>query len=796
MKSTLLLLSLLLVAVSSQAEVNTSNTKLYNPFIPPTIAEKNIDAETNTTNSSQWNITDFKKFFTQKGMDESMIGNANTLMMQGKSGSLSASQNPNVMTTDSLKANSDLNNSDWLSGWNNSVRDVIITNSIQNSNVSLLKVDDTRINCFITRDISFQWQCSKNGLIFGGDMNSNGRTARLKCEHECYEQETCVSVQDTFDSSNTYKKSDVTWKGTVSKDSNLTFTVSGLKERIMTSIRVEMPQKYKGVGMSIQFTTPIVSGKGGKTSYLIKDLHLDTYDSNATIPLSTQVTQLTFTFKALRSDVNATEVIVSGVNLSYVQDRKFICPALQDVKDLVQDSLGNKCLNGQIKTFTVGSGKTYELCSTNSLQGDNPDGTFSNESSCNAVCKTSYQCYPNYTTMTTNTLEQLREGCMVNNENTMCSDTTEDCKVARFTKAPILNEVVFNATTKATNTIVDGIQIQGTNRPKIEPNETLSYERKKQEEWKDGAFKNMAQFSKYNKSTSAIGSESGAQNAYRISIGQGSNVGLPGTSNVATRGLLWLLKPNSLDVNTGTNKYFYTIIKARFGYMDYDVYGQKQKKFKDVWYLKTSKENDDLLAIKYGKDIGYIGSIDGNFSFIYNEYASMKDMTFNPISKSWTVFNPAQTAQHFMSNLLDGNSTGGYPYWEIPIINNSGLIVKQFDGMVTRRDPLPNPIEYFDTSMDGTGDGMLYYEVFVYYSSAPKTFLELYTLMDSGAMKSIYKSTEAHLYPNTISGDGSISNKDIKLFKYGPANKSTIFTQIYPKAEDVGKKGFIFVFMQ
>lgn len=95
--------------------------------------------------------------------------------------------------------------------------------------------------------------------------------------------------------------------------------------------------------------------------------------------------------------------------------------------------------------------------------------------------------------------------------------------------------------------------------------------------------------------------------------------------------------------------------------MDYDVNGQKQKKFKDIWYLKTSKDNDDLLAIKYGKDIGYIGSIDGNFTFMYNEYSSMQDMTFNTVSKSWTVFNPSQTAQHFMTNSLDGNSTGGYP---------------------------------------------------------------------------------------------------------------------------------------
>jgi len=793
MRKTIIVGCVLALGSMLMAETNTTNPKanLTNPFTPPTLVEKNIEAETNSTDSSKWNLTDFKKHFTDNGMNEGMIGNTNTLMMQGTEGALSSSQNPNKMTTDSLKNNEDVNNSDWLSGWSNAVQDVVIQNAIQNTSVSLLEIDDTKINCFLTRDISFQWQCTKNGLLFGGEMNSNGKTARLKCEHECYEQETCVSVQDTYDSTNFYKKADVSWKGTISKDANLTFNVSVNSSRILNFAQVELPQKYKNIGMSIEYI-----GKNNKTMYAVKNINLETYDSNNTVQINSQISNLKFTLSPLKKDINETEVIVSGVNLTYVADRKFICPALQNVKELVQDSLGNKCLNGQITTFTLTNGKTYELCSTSSLQGDNKDGTFSNESSCNAVCKVSYECEPNYTTMTTDTLEQIREACMVNDENSMCSDTTEDCKVARLTKAPILNEIVFNATSKAVNTIVDGVQIQGTNRPRVEPNETLNYERKKQEEWKDGAFMDMSKFSKYNKTTTAIGKESPVQHAYRMSIGQGSNIGLPGTSNVATRGLMWLLKPNSLDVNSGSNKYFYSILKARFGYMDYDIYGAKQKKFKEIWYLKTSENNDDLLAIKYGKDIGYIGSVDGNFSFIYNEYASMQDMTFNTASKTWVPFNPAQTAQYFKTSKMDGNETGGYPYWEIPIVNNSGLIIKQLDGMVTSRDPLPTRKEYFDTKMDGTGDGMLYYEALVYYSNTPRTFSELYALIDSGEMKSIYKSTEAHLYPSSIDGDGSLSNKDIKIFKYGPASDSTIYTQIYPKAEDVGKKGFIFIFMQ
>lgn len=51
-----------------------------------------MDTETNTTNASS-GILPISKFFTDKGMDESMIGNANTLMMQGTTGRLSASQN-------------------------------------------------------------------------------------------------------------------------------------------------------------------------------------------------------------------------------------------------------------------------------------------------------------------------------------------------------------------------------------------------------------------------------------------------------------------------------------------------------------------------------------------------------------------------------------------------------------------------------------------------------------------------------------------------------------------------------
>lgn len=226
--------------------------------------------------------------------------------------------------------------------------------------------------------------------------------------------------------------------------------------------------------------------------------------------------------------------------------------------------------------------------------------------------------------------------------------------------------------------------------------------------------------------------------------------------------------------------------------MSYDVDGNKLKKFKDIWYLKTSSNNDSLLPIRFIDEVAYLGTVDSNVTFTNNQNAKMQDVTFN--GTSWLPFNPSQQAQYFMKNKLDTNGTK-LPYWEIPILNNSGLITKELKGMITSRDRLPSNAIHYDTKIDGTGDGMLYYEIYVYYAEDQKTFSELYDLIDSLKMQKIYKSTEAHLYPTSIKGDG-LPNKDIEIFQYGDASHTSIYSRIYPKSEDIGKKGFVFVFVQ
>ena len=112
-------------------DLNTTNN-IANPFSAPTLVEKDMAKESNSTDSGQWNIADFKTHFENNGMNEGVIGNTNTFMNEGTKGTLSTSQNPNQMTTESLKNNKDLNNSDWLS-WDDSMKDIVVNNALKNA---------------------------------------------------------------------------------------------------------------------------------------------------------------------------------------------------------------------------------------------------------------------------------------------------------------------------------------------------------------------------------------------------------------------------------------------------------------------------------------------------------------------------------------------------------------------------------------------------------------------------------------------------------------------------------------
>ena len=67
---------LLALTVAHSAETNSTQPKLTNPYASPTLVEKNMDMETNSSDAATWNIADFKNHFKNNGMDESIIGNA------------------------------------------------------------------------------------------------------------------------------------------------------------------------------------------------------------------------------------------------------------------------------------------------------------------------------------------------------------------------------------------------------------------------------------------------------------------------------------------------------------------------------------------------------------------------------------------------------------------------------------------------------------------------------------------------------------------------------------------------
>jgi hypothetical protein len=137
-------------------------------------------------------------------------------------------------------------------------------------------------------------------------------------------------------------------------------------------------------------------------------------------------------------------------------------------------------------------------------------------------------------------------------------------------------------------------------------------------------------------------------------------------------------------------------------------------------------------------------------------------------------------------------------YWKFPIIINVGNLIYKLPGLVryitTSNDGLYIQ-KHYDGSFNGTGDGVLNYKVYTIYSPSLLTYHDLFELIDNNKLKPIYALNDSENYPSQLQAD-SVSVKDIKIYQYGTIDKTSIKVRIRPDKEDVGKKGFIYVFIQ
>jgi hypothetical protein len=136
------------------------------------------------------------------------------------------------------------------------------------------------------------------------------------------------------------------------------------------------------------------------------------------------------------------------------------------------------------------------------------------------------------------------------------------------------------------------------------------------------------------------------------------------------------------------------------------------------------------------------------------------------------------------------------PYWNIPVINDIGNLANELKGAVRRvENTTSGTIRHYNGNYDGTGDGMLVYSVYTGYSKNELDYEMIFDKIDAGEFLKIYKFKEERLYRNNPLSNTPESDL-FEIYQYGPADSATVFVTIKPKQEDIGKKGFIYVFFQ
>jgi hypothetical protein len=212
--------------------------------------------------------------------------------------------------------------------------------------------------------------------------------------------------------------------------------------------------------------------------------------------------------------------------------------------------------------------------------------------------------------------------------------------------------------------------------------------------------------------------------------------------------------------------------------------------------MKTG-EGDQFKPFYLEEDIGYSGiklndmnSTDGAF-FAENEYAKREFKTFS--NSSWHGILSSEVAENFSSISFEPM---GEPYWKFTAISNLGNFLYALPGLMRSRtkDLLENPI--YTGEFDGSGDGMLAFSLSFTYSSVPLTYQEIVNKVLDGSIPTIYHSNSPHLYPNEIGSDANnYENSNIQIFRYGQSSKHTSYMRVLPRKNDIGKKGFIYVFI-
>lgn len=619
-------------------------------------------------------------------------------------------------------------------------------------------------------------------------MYEDGREAKLKCQSECYQQLACVNVGQQGTGPGTTDRTSED-RAIVVGNTMESFTIAGDDEyRLNTmSFSIKTDDNRSMVDMDIIYTE-----RDGA-----KRLFVDNYkiirDAELSFQINNYAKDIKFIFKNLDNDSphGANENLkFTDFKLEFEGAKRYICPSLQDLDDDDRAKGGDQptdfaynCPNGEI----IQEGG-YRLCVNRHKLGDNPDGTFSDVDSCQSVCRSLGECHPEITTFTTDILRSFREGCIQGQSD--CEDI--ECQDARLDNAQIATEVVFDATNQEWVTVRNGHQVPGADRPRIYYNDEVEYQKRLAEEWKDEAYENMVLSKKYSITSSGIGMPTGRKDAYGSYLREGTEYG--NTADLPKRQLTWKLKPNADVVDSGLQYYFYAVLTVDVMYTTTSLWVQDVFKQDRIFYIKEPGVNK-FKAFAKQMDIG-VTDIDESGKVLKLEGDhELKYMTFS--GTNWTSLSSGANAVFFDKKELKGADLDTY-YFEQSIIENIASLVYDLPGIIkSREETLFTTTNRYDGNFDGTGEGIVNYNVYVAYSKNQMSYAEIIDkIKQEKDFNKIYEANAPSNYPTTLGSDNDYNNELIKIYFYGSKYHNTAYTRILPEKNDVGKKGFIYVFIK
>lgn len=753
---------------------------------------KTYKESTHDQNYTNWNTSDWRDYLNKNGSNESAIGNTNILLNKSPGATAIFSANPNQLSTDGLQQDDKYKDMPSIKAWDKSFQTALTTSSTKNSSTNIA-VDST-VKCYITRDIPIRYKCSKTKLIYGGDMNANGLEAKKQCEDECYEQHECVSLNFSpypevvlddidIDTKDNLDNASISREKEISSD-NILDTISFHVDINSSDTNLKEPSSIdKYVSLDLSYFDR------EKENKLLVNTKI--FDNNGTITLKIvdTVDKIFLRAKVLTENL---KVKVSNIKATYRNEGKFICPSAQDISNDNPGEFAQKCPSGHILNFTLGT-KYYTICADYGIYGDNRDGTFSNFDSCNAICKEQFSCNVDLTTMNTEILKDYREGCIKGQTNCNSDDV---CSNLRQSGAKVLNENVFDANSKITKTIVNSTQVPGVNRPRVLLSEDLDFIHRSAEEWKDEAYKYMINNNRFNVTNVNLGDDTESSSAYNIGVGGGLDT--VGYQGLPKRGLFWILKPKAFDVNTQTNYKFFIVLDVVTIRQRYSDSGNLEK-FKDrTLYIKTSQDDDFKPFAKKEKWAqNRLTTVDGIQQYVNSvlDASQWKYESFNTITNSWYSHSSTINAEYFLSEPI---VMGEKPYLRFTAVHSLNILNKILPGYIhSIVTDGPNETINYAGTFDGTGDTFSNLRVYAFYvpsSDASPTYGEIVNEIDNETLKPFYENLTPDAYSKYLKNDNGEVKGTINTFLYGAAQNKTSYIQIFPKEDEIGKKGFVFIF--